>query len=98
MPVQKRIPIKEFCSYHGINTQVIMELESRKLLSLIKENRYYFLPSNQLPLAEKLIRLHLHLGINLEGIEVILPLLERLQNLESHLKTLKNRLNFYEDF
>ncbi len=96
MAAQKLIAVKAFCSYHEINDEVFFEFESRNLIHLVKEKRSYYIPYNQLPLAEKLIRLHLQLGINLEGLEVILPLLERLQSQEDNLQKLAKQVNFYK--
>lgn len=97
MPVKKLIAIKEFCSYHEVDMDLLLQFESHQLISLVKEKRSFYLPQGQLPLAEKLLRLHLQLGINLEGLEVILPLLHRIQNQDAALRNLQNQLNFYEN-
>lgn len=97
MPGEKLIAVKEFCSYHEIDTRVIIDFNTHNLISLTREKRSYYISSKQLPIAEKLLRLHLNLGINLEGLEVILPLLERLQNQEDRLRELENLLSFYQD-
>ena len=46
---------------------------------------------------EKLVRLHYDLDINLEGIEAITYLLNRVKNMQAEIILLKNRLSIYED-
>jgi hypothetical protein len=46
---------------------------------------------------EKMIRLYTELNINLEGIDVILNLLEKERQLRAELNALRNRLRLYEN-
>jgi hypothetical protein len=50
----------------------------------------------QINAIEKLITFHYDLDINIEGIHAISNLLNTIDNLQSELKELKNKLNFYE--
>jgi hypothetical protein len=43
------------------------------------------------------VRLHYDLDINLEGIEAITYLLNRVKNMQAEIIALKNRLRLYED-
>ena len=45
---------------------------------------------------EKISRLHDELEINVEGIEAITHLLERIENLQNEIASLENRLRLYE--
>ena len=45
---------------------------------------------------EKMIRLHYQLGINIEGMDVIYELLNRVESLQAEIIELRNKLNFYE--
>jgi len=96
MPASKLISVKEFCHHHQVETELIMAFESHNLIALVKEKRSYYIPNQSLALAEKLLRLHLELGINLEGLEVLLPLLDRLEKSNQELNELRIRLDFYE--
>jgi hypothetical protein len=46
---------------------------------------------------EKIVRLHFELDINLEGIETIAHLLERMEGMQEKIVQLTNRLKAYED-
>jgi hypothetical protein len=43
-----------------------------------------------------MVRLHYDLGINLEGIETIFHLLERIESLQHEMLNLKKKISFYE--
>jgi hypothetical protein len=55
-----------------------------------------FLPLSQLDRLEKIVRLHFELNINLEGIQTITHLLERIEEMQEHITKLTNRLRAYE--
>jgi hypothetical protein len=61
---------------------------------VVKENTHY-LPIQQLPKAEKILRLHSDLDINLEGIAVITRLLNRMEKMQNEITRLKNKLDLY---
>jgi hypothetical protein len=46
---------------------------------------------------EKIIRIHRDLEINIEGIDIAFNLLQKIDELENELNTLKNRLRIYEN-
>ncbi len=55
-----------------------------------------FIPVEELQKLEKLIRLHYDLDINVEGIDAIVCMTERIENLQQEIIQLKNRLKLYE--
>jgi hypothetical protein len=59
------------------------------------DNVFYF-HEDFLEKIEKLLRLHIDLSINIEGLDVILQLLEKVENLEEELKEAKNKLKSFE--
>jgi hypothetical protein len=58
------------------------------------DNTSYF-PASQLNELEKYTHLYYDLSINIEGIDAIRHLLERIENLQNRVKTLENELRFY---
>lgn len=90
------ITITKFCSSHRITTQFIIKLHEFGLLDVVKKKKEYYLSYEELPKAEKIVRLYKDLDINLEGIEVINQLLHRIESLHEEIISLKNRLRLYE--
>jgi len=63
-------------------------------ISIIEETK--FIEADQLRELERMVRFYYELNINLEGIETITHLLQRIDTLQQELITLKNKLSFYE--
>ncbi len=57
---------------------------------------HIYLPISELKLIEKIIHLHFELEINLEGIEAIIHLLDRIQDMQDQITRLTTRLKAYE--
>jgi hypothetical protein len=90
------IPIIELCSYHQIDAAFLDSLQKYGLIELINSNGDRYLPADEVLVVEKLVRLHFDLHINLEGLDVILYLLQRQEDLKKEISDLQKRLSFYE--
>ena len=86
----------EFCTIHDIEISFISSLHETGLIEIITIEETEYLDNSQLQQLEKIIRLYYDLGINLEGIETITHLLNRLNDMQSKITALKNRLRLYE--
>lgn len=64
-------------------------------LTTIKESSY--IDVNHLQKVEKFLRLYYDLDINIEGIEAISHLLNRVNDMQEEITALKNRLSLYEE-
>lgn len=98
METKNLISIQQFCTQYEIPVTFINALHEYELIEIIVTKDKNYLKEAQIDKIEKMIRLHYDLEINLEGIHVIDHLLDRLENLQSQITTLNNRLKFYEDF
>jgi hypothetical protein len=92
------IPANEFCASHNIEISFINSLQDAGLIEIttIKETEYIY--ENQLNELEKIVRLYYELDINLEGIETVIHLLQRINGLQDEITLLRNRLRLYEGF
>lgn len=90
------IQIKQFCVYHEIEYTFITELHNYGLVQIITMEEDEYLQPEQLPAVEKMIRLHYDLKINLEGIDVIANLLNKIEVLQQNLTATQNKLRLYE--
>ena len=96
METQELIIVEVFCQECQIDASLIWELEEFGLIQTIQHNKTKYIDKNQIVMVEKIVRLHIDLNINKEGIEVILDLLEKVNQLNSDIKMLKERLHLYE--
>ncbi|MCC9073753.1 chaperone modulator CbpM [Flavobacterium sp. F-65] len=92
------IQIKQFCIYHEIEDSFIAKLDSYGLIEIIVLEEEQYLHPEQLPSIEKMIRLHYELKINLEGIDAITHLLNKIEVLQKNLTTTQNKLRLFEQY
>jgi hypothetical protein len=89
MTNENSILIEECCKHYRIETSFVRTLSEQGLIELKYTNESYFIHNDQLSLLEKYMHLHYDLDINMEGIEAISHLLEKIERLQLELRTLK---------
>ena len=87
---------EEFCTYYKIQLSFINNLNHFGLIEITSVEEKPYIPQSQLQKLEQIIRLHHDLDINLEGIDAITHLLDRVKSLQAEIAGLKNRLSIYE--
>ena len=88
--------VENICTYHKIDISLMDSLHSQGLLNLIYIDDQKYLFHEDLKETEKMIRLYDELGINVEGIDVIFNLLQKLDELQLELEITKKRLSIFE--
>lgn len=96
MQKEDLVPAKEFCSSHDLDVSFIYTLQQYGLLDVIIIEETIYLPASELAHAERIVRLHNELGINIEGIDAIKHLLKKVEDMQGEIVMLKNRLSLYE--
>ena len=96
MESENMIPASEFCMYHNIEMSFIYSLNESGLIDITSIEEKIFVPINQLKHLEQMMRLKHEMDINIEGIETITYLLQRIKEMQLHIVQLTNRLSFYE--
>ena len=97
MDTTQLISITQFCTHYNVPVSFINALNDYELVEITISNSENFLKTNQLNDVEKMMRLHYDLEINLEGIDAIYNLLKQVEDLQSQITLLRNKLNFYEN-
>ena len=96
MQTEYLIAIDEFCTKHNIEVSFINSLQQTGLIEIIIIEEVGFIQIEQIQQLEKFIRFYYELDINLEGIETISHLLQRVTDLQEEITDLRNKLNLYE--
>ncbi len=91
------ITIKDFCSSHEIEESFVFTLSEFDLVTVEIVEQEHYIHQEELPKLEKMVRLHQDLGINLEGLEAIHHLLERVEQMQTEVNLLKNKLRKWEE-
>lgn len=92
MDTHNLIRIETICESHNIENSFIVSLDELGLIEVTVVKKEMFISHEQLNNVERIIRLHRELNINLEGIDTICNLLERINYLEDELNRAKNKL------
>jgi hypothetical protein len=95
MEEKRLIPANEFCTQHQLEINFIYLLREYGLVEIVSEEGSDFLVGDKLEELERIIRLHYELQLNMEGIDVVLHLLEQLQASQKEVNDLKNQLRLY---
>ncbi|WP_342086151.1 chaperone modulator CbpM [Dyadobacter sp. OTU695] len=90
------IAIEVFCTHYDVEYAFVESLQEHDLIETVVVGDTRFLQVPHLSRIERIIRFHRELDINLEGIEAIQGLLNRIEHLDREIATLRNRLRFYE--
>ena len=96
METETMIPVSDFCLYHNLDLSFVSSLHESGLIEITSTDESIFVSASQLRQLEQLMRLNQELDINLEGIETITYLLQRIKDMQLQITQLTNRLSFYE--
>ncbi len=92
----KTISVTQFCSQYNIPESFISSLLNYELIDLVEINSLSYIQNKDIERAERLMRMHYDLEINMEGLDVVSRLLEQIEDLNREILTLRNKIDFYE--
>jgi DNA-binding transcriptional MerR regulator len=93
---EQLIPAQEFCTHHHIELNFIYSLREYGLIDVISNEGNDYLSTEKLNELEKIIRLRYDLDVNMEGIDVIMHLLNQLETVQHEANELRSQLKFYK--
>lgn len=91
------IPIQTLCKHYKVETSFFKGLNDHGLIEITTIETSNCIHQDHIPQVEKMIRLHQDLHINIEGIDTVLNLLQRIEALQTELHSAKRRLGIYEE-
>lgn len=96
MQTDNLIAVNEFCINYNIEISFIISLQQYGLIEITTIKETEFIDAGQLQQLEKFMRFYFELDINLEGIETISHLLQRINALQAENTALRNSLRLYD--
>ncbi len=96
MQTEHFISTDDFCTYHNIEFSFIRNLEDFGLIEVKTIEDKPCIHEDQLVKLERILRLHNELEINVEGIDTITHLLQKINSMQEEMTQLKNKLKLYE--
>ncbi|MEQ8471901.1 MAG: chaperone modulator CbpM [Marinoscillum sp.] len=97
MNIVEYIAISKLSGCYQVDLTFFSQLDELGLIELHTIDQVLYVHQDKINDLERMLRLHRELEINLEGIDTIFNLLKKIDDLQSELTTLKNKLRFYED-
>jgi len=85
-----------FCTHYHAEVSFINQLHDSGLIEIVMVENTPFIQEDDLQKLEKIVRLHYNLQINVEGIETIIHLLDKVENMQQQMAVLRSRLGLYE--
>lgn len=86
------VPAQDVCVSHKVTVETVQMLSDYGLIEVVQLKQTVYIPENQLKRLEQILVFNKELDINLEGIETIFELLERIEKMQSHIIQLENKL------
>lgn len=90
------IIVSEYCHKCHIEPSFIDLLEEGGLIEVRTEGNEHYLLASQLPDMERYSRMYYDLSINMEGIDAIHHLLERMELMRREICALRNQLTVFK--
>lgn len=90
------ITISEYCVNYSVDPSFITALEESGLIVLTLIDDSKFIHFKQLVEMERFVHFHYDLQINIEGIEAIMNLLEKIKHLQHEIEVLKSQVHLHE--
>lgn len=96
MNTKNLVPVTVLCTHYRVEMSFFSRLEEVGLLDLESIEETHYVPSERIGEVEKIIRMQQDLDLNLEAIDVVFNLLDKVSLLQNELRATKRRLGIYE--
>lgn len=90
------IIISEYCVHSQIEPEFIFNLQEAGLIELLEQDNEFYIETSQLRDLERYTRWHYELSINVEGIDVIQNLMNRIDEMQDEITRLKSMLKLID--
>lgn len=97
MSLDNFVPIQTVCSHYQVEESFMHHLMEYGFIETIFDGQTTCIEMEQLQKIEKIIRMYHELELNMEGIDVIFNLLQKIMTLQDELALTRDRLRIYED-
>ena len=96
MNIENLIPLPTLSTHYKVEIAFFNNLNEMGLLEIKTIEETQYIHPDAIFEIEKIIRMHQELEVNIEGIDVVFNLLQKIEDLQNELTSIKNRLRLYE--
>ncbi len=97
MEIEKYFLVRQFCISHDIEIELIESLHEIGFIKIRQIENQNYIHFESLSILEKAIRLNRDLALEINELEIVLGLLEKIENLQEKNKVLKAKLESYKN-
>lgn len=97
MSTENFIPLETLCTHYNVELSFFFNLNEIGLIEVQTVEKIQYVHQDSIYEIEKMIRIHQDLEVNLEGVDVVFNLLQKIDSLKEELMALRNRLRLYEN-
>jgi hypothetical protein len=91
------VPLATLCTHYQVEMSFFSDLIEYGLIEIDTVEHTACIRTERIPEIEKMIRIHHDLHVNMEGIDVVWNLLQKMSDLQNELMVVRSRLRLYED-
>ncbi|MAM28547.1 MAG: MerR family transcriptional regulator [Flavobacteriaceae bacterium] len=91
------ITVTHLCKQYEVTEELFTKFHDTGLIQITIQETQPCIAITSIHKVEKMIRLHKDLKVNPEGIDIILNLLDRIDNLSSEVSVLQQKLHIYSE-
>lgn len=96
MKTENLIPLSTLYMHYDVEMSFFFNLNEMGLIEILTIDETKYIYPESIYEIEKMIRMHQELEVNIQGIDVVLNLLQKIEDLQNELGSVKNRLGLYE--
>lgn len=97
MSTENFIPINTLCQHYKLEISFFNNLNENGLIDIQLVDNIQYIHKDAIYEIEKIVRMHKELDVNIEGIDIVLNLLQKIDALQTELHSVRNRLLLYEN-
>lgn len=97
MNTENFIPINTLCQHYKVEINFFHNLNENGLIEIQLVDDIQYIHKDSIYEIEKIVRMHKDLDVNIEGIDIVLNLLQKIDALQTELHKVRNRLLLYEN-
>lgn len=96
MEKENYILLQDFCEVTKAKPEFLMQLFEHDLIQHITYNNTPAIHQKELPTIERMLRLHYDLNVNIEGLQIITHMREKMMLLQEEILLMKRKLKRFE--
>lgn len=97
MSIENFIPLNTLCLHYKLEISFFNTLNENGLIEIQLVDKIQYVHKESIYEIEKIVRMHKELEVNVEGIDIVLNLLQKIDALQYELLSVRNRLLLYEN-